>query len=78
MFSPEQIMTMMLTYLKQVASKALGRAVADCVVSVSSVQLLCIIKQPMYRLTNSIATLMQIYFFVILACNLNMVSVLQI
>lgn len=34
-FTPEQVMAMMLTYLKQVAQKALEKPVADCVVSVS-------------------------------------------
>ncbi len=34
-FTPEQITAMMLTYLKLVAEKALGKPVVDCVVSVS-------------------------------------------
>lgn len=33
-FSPEQVTAMMLTYLKKVAEKALGKPVADCVISV--------------------------------------------
>ncbi len=35
-FTPEQVTAMMLTYLKSVAEKALGKPVVDCVVSVSS------------------------------------------
>ena len=34
-FTPEQVTAMMLTYLKSVAEKALGKPVVDCVVSVS-------------------------------------------
>ena len=34
-FTPEQVMAMMLTYLKRVAEKTLEKPVADCVVSVS-------------------------------------------
>lgn len=34
-YSPEQVTAMMLTYLKKVAEKALGKPVADCVISVS-------------------------------------------
>lgn len=34
-YSPQQITAMMLTYLKKVAEKSLGKPVADCVISVS-------------------------------------------
>ena len=37
-FTPEQVMAMMLTYLKKTAEKALGKPVADCVISVSASQ----------------------------------------
>ena len=36
-YSPQQIMGMMLTYLKKVAEKSLGKPVVDCVISVSLV-----------------------------------------
>ena len=34
-YSPQQITGMMLTYLKKVAEKSLGKPVVDCVISVS-------------------------------------------
>ena len=34
-YSPQQITAMMLTYLKKVAEKSLGKPVVDCVISVS-------------------------------------------
>ena len=41
-FFPEQVMATMLTYLRQVAAKALGEPVADCVVSVSVQSFPCV------------------------------------
>ena len=38
-YSPQQITGMMLTYLKKVAEKSLGKPVVDCVISVSLVVL---------------------------------------
>ncbi len=38
-YSPPQITAMMLTYLKKVAEKSLGKPVADCVISVSQARL---------------------------------------
>ena len=35
LFSPEQVMAMLMTYLKKVAETALNKPVGDCVVSVS-------------------------------------------
>lgn len=35
MFTPEQIMGMLMTYLKKVTENSLGKPVGDCVISVS-------------------------------------------